>query len=289
MKAAPFRYWGAKVRMAPWLISRLPAHSHYVEGCAGSAAILAAKTPTAAETLNDTYGEVVGFFRVLQDERASAALIDRVHATPYARAEFDHALALLAVADELDPVDRAWAFFVSMQMAVVPGRTGWSYGVDGAATAKANKAGRWSSMPEHLCRCVARFARVQIEQLPVVDLIRRYDAPGVLFLVDPPYTDEARPASTSSSSGYVHDDFDHGELIEAVRAAKHAVVAITHYPDPLYDDAGFTVGGDFESHRNNPAGTGRDVAIERLYLAGPVGADLEPAQRPATLFAEAGA
>ena len=60
---APFRYWGAKVRMAPWVIERLPAHDHFVEGCAGSAAIMAVKPPVACETLNDTYGEVVNFWR----------------------------------------------------------------------------------------------------------------------------------------------------------------------------------------------------------------------------------
>ena len=35
---APFRYWGAKVRMAPWIIERLPEHDHFVEVFAGSAA-----------------------------------------------------------------------------------------------------------------------------------------------------------------------------------------------------------------------------------------------------------
>ena len=68
---APFRYWGAKVRMAPWVIERLPEHDHFVEGCAGSAAIMAAKPPVALETINDTYGEVVNFWRVLRDPKTA--------------------------------------------------------------------------------------------------------------------------------------------------------------------------------------------------------------------------
>lgn len=42
---APFRYWGSKVRMAPWIVDRLPEHDHFVEACAGSASVMAVKPP----------------------------------------------------------------------------------------------------------------------------------------------------------------------------------------------------------------------------------------------------
>ncbi len=257
---APFRYWGSKVRMAPWIIDRLPEHDHFVEACAGSAAIMAVKPPVAAETLNDIYGEVVNFFRVLRDPNSAVRLIDLVAFTPYSLAEFRD-----ADADYDDPVDRAWAFFIRMQMAVVPGRSGWSYGVQGRSAAKANKPGRWATMPELLQVCAARFERVQVTDWDVLDLIDRLDAPGVLILVDPPYLDESRPTSTGTSSGYVHDTFDHGALIRAMQEAKHASFAVTHYAHPLYDAALPNV-GDYESHRNIPNGEGRSVKAERLYL-----------------------
>lgn len=132
---APFRYWGSKVRMAPWIIDRLPPHDHFVEACAGSAAVMAIKEPVMAETVNDTYGEVVNFFQVIREKAACAELIDLVAATPYSLAEFQEA-------------------------------------------------------------------------------------------------------------------------------------GLTHYPDPLYDSQGFDVAGDYESHRNVPNGEGRDVKVERLYIAG---------------------
>lgn len=262
---APFRYWGSKVRMAPWIIERLPEHNHYVEACAGSAAVMAVKPPVDAETLNDTYGEVVNFFRVLRDRDQAADLIDRVAFTPYSLREF------VAAGDALDtrgddPVERAFAFFVRMQMAVVPGRTGWSYGVGGAATKKANKAGRWATMPELLRLAAERFERVQVTDWDVLDLIDRLDAPGVLILVDPPYIEDSRAKSTGTSSAYVHDSFDHQAFIDAMHNAKHASFAVTHYPHPLYDGADLTVAGDYGSHRNIPNGSGRDVKSERLYL-----------------------
>lgn len=259
---APFRYWGAKVRMAPWIIERLPPHDHFIEGCAGSAAVMAVKPPVAAETLNDTYGEVVNFFRVLRDPLTAAELIDQVAFTPYALEEFRDALD----AETDDPVERARAFFIRMQMAVVPGRTGWSYGVKGTSAKKANKPGRWATMPELLRLAAARFERVQIEQRDVLDLIDRYDAPGVLMLIDPPYAANVRPRSTGSSSGYVDDDFDHVALIERIMRTKYASHAITHYPTSLYREAGLQSLGYFVSHRNQPNGKGRSRAIEGLWL-----------------------
>lgn len=262
---APFRYWGSKVRMAPWVIERLPDHNHFVEACAGSAAILAAKPLVMAETVNDTYGEVVNFFRVLRDPDTAAELIDRVAFTPYSLDEFRHAGEFLEL-DDIDPIERAWAFFVRMQMAVVPGRTGWSYGVKGPSAKKANKPGRWSTMPELLRLAATRFERVQVTSWDVLDLIDRLDAPGVLILVDPPYIDESRPRSVGTSSAYVHDAFDHHAFVEAMHAAQHASFAVTHYPHPTYDEAGLIVAGDYTSHRNIPNGDGRDDKAERLYV-----------------------
>jgi DNA adenine methylase len=96
--------------MAPWIIERLPEHDHFIEACAGSAAILAAKPRVAAETVNDVYGEVVNFFRVLRDPEDAERLIGMLAFTPYSLAEFRHALTL----DAIEPVTRAWAFFVRM-------------------------------------------------------------------------------------------------------------------------------------------------------------------------------
>lgn len=257
---APFRYWGGKVRMAPWIIERLPEHEHFVEACAGSAAVLAAKPQSMFETVNDVYGEVVNFFRVIRDPDMASALIDRVAFTPYAHSEF------IAAADPGDsPLERAWGFFVRMQMAVVPGRTGWSYSVGGASARKANKPGRWATMPEHLRKTADRFARVQVTDWPVVDLLERMDKPGVLIFVDPPYLDESRPKSLGASSAYVCDGFDHAAFVAAARATESADVIVTHYPHPLYDDGPWRSLGDYESHRNIPNGSGRSIAVERLY------------------------
>ena len=265
---APFRYWGSKVRMALWIVDRLPAHDHFIEGCAGSAAVMAVKEPVAMETINDVYGEVLNFWRVLRDREKAEQLIDRVAFTPYHHDEFIRAGEMLRGTPTDGPsVERAWAFFVRMQMAVVPGRTGWSYSVSGPSGRKANKPGRWSTMPELLQLTCQRFDRVQITNYDIVELVQRFDKPGVLHFVDMPYLDESRATSTGTSSPYVHDEFPHEAFVEAMLAAKHASFAITHYIHPFYNEAApWTAIHDYESHRNVPNGAGRDVAVERLYI-----------------------
>jgi len=270
---APFRYWGSKVRMAPWIIDRLPAHEHFIEACAGSGAITAVKPPALADTLNDVDGEIVNFFRVLRNRVDAAELIDMVSFTPYSRLEFMRALESprfeqLAGSIAENDVEAAYNFFIRMQMAVVPGRTGWSYGVGGASTRKANKAGRWATMPELLRLCAERFERVQVEQLDILDLIKRYDHPTSLFLIDPPYEDETRPNSTGTSSAYTHDQFDHPSMLTAIESGK-ASFAITHYPSKQYDALPWTSVEDYTSHRNianSGSGPGRSEAVERLYI-----------------------
>lgn len=260
---APFRYWGAKARMAPWIADQLPEHSHFVDACCGSAAVLAAKTPSRFETVNDINGEVVNFFRVMRNPDDAEELIRLVAFTPYALDEFRSAFEI----DAREPVVQAWAFFIRMQMAVVPGRSGWSYSKEGEAGHKANKPGRWASMPKHLEGVRDRFARVQITDWDILELIARLDAPGTLFFVDPPYLDESRPNSVGDGkTAYTHDSFDHVGFLNAAHSARHASFVVTHYPNELYDDAfggaGFV---DYVSHANIPSGGGRADRVERLY------------------------
>ncbi len=63
----PVPYFGSKQRLAPWIVSLMPAHRVYVEPFGGSAAVLLTKAPSEIEILNDIDGDLVCFFRVLRD------------------------------------------------------------------------------------------------------------------------------------------------------------------------------------------------------------------------------
>ena len=101
----PFEYYGGKAHLAPKIAALLPPHDHYVEPFAGSLAVLLAKEPSRAETVNDLDGDLVTFWRVLRDRPEE---LERVCAlTPHSVEEFV-AAADRADCDELEAARRVF-------------------------------------------------------------------------------------------------------------------------------------------------------------------------------------
>ena len=86
IKNPPLKYYGAKWRLAPWIISHFPPHTHYIEICGGAGGVLLRKERGKLETYNDIWDSVVNFFRVLRDN--SDELIRKIELTPWARTEY---------------------------------------------------------------------------------------------------------------------------------------------------------------------------------------------------------
>ena len=66
----PLSYIGGKQRLSKHIVSLLPPHKTYVEPFAGGAQIFFHKPQSKVEVLNDLDGEIVNFFRVLQEHHA---------------------------------------------------------------------------------------------------------------------------------------------------------------------------------------------------------------------------
>ena len=232
------RYLGGKWRLAPKILPWLPPHEVYLEPFGGSAALLAAKPRVRSEIWNDLDGEVVNLFQVLRSS-AAAVLIRGVALTPYARQEHELSYVL---AD--DPVERARRLLVRSHMGhgtngtQIQLRNGFR--IDGTSGGT-RVAGEWADLPAALAQWVERLRGVQLEQRPAAELIERYDAPNVLIYADPPYLPETRSASvrwTTGKCAYAHElsVAEHVELL-AQLAATRAMVVLSGYPSPLYDDA----------------------------------------------------
>ena len=95
--AAPaFPWLGGKGWLVQKIAHRLPRNNTcYVEPFAGAAAMLLALPPSPVEVLNDRNRDLVGFYRVMQEDRLRTALLERLRWTPYAREEYVRALDLL--------------------------------------------------------------------------------------------------------------------------------------------------------------------------------------------------
>lgn len=222
--AAPFPRYGGKGRSAPWYLGLLPPHHTYVEPYGGSGAILLAKPPSPVEVLNDLDGDIWNFFCVLRDPALSEQLVAVLEKTPNSRREFQ--VCQERQAETTDAVERARIFFVLTRQAFgsITGET-WAYGRSHAKSFHGPLA-----QFEPLCR---RLQRVQLENLPAVELIARYDSLRTLFVLDPPYLLETRVRQR----GYRHEmsEPDHVALLDVLQRVKGKVL-LCGYDSQLYND-----------------------------------------------------
>ncbi len=232
-----FGWYGGKYSHLDWLLPLLPPAHHYCEPFGGSAAVLLNREPAPVETYNDIDGEVVNFFRVLRDQPDE--LIRRIALTPFARKELEIACQN---EDDLDDIERARRFYVrarqtrtGLAQTASPGR--WAYCI---ATSRAGMGGavsRWFGGIEELFYIADRLLRVQIENLPAEEVIRKYDSEQTLFYCDPPYVHETR--GDTKAYAFEMTDAEHIRLAEILHNVR-AKVAISGYRcdlmESLYKD-----------------------------------------------------
>ena len=81
----PIKYHGGKHYLAKRIIGLMPEHIHYVEPYFGGGAVLLAKNPEGvSEVVNDIWGSLTNFWRVLQDPKPFKLFQRRIEATPLA-------------------------------------------------------------------------------------------------------------------------------------------------------------------------------------------------------------
>lgn len=229
----PFSYYGAKGRLAPWIVSMLPEHRVYVEPFAGSAAVLFAKPRAVHEILNDIDGNIVHFFRMLRDRAEDLELACRL--TPYSRDEY-------AAADlnepGLDDIERARRYWVRVNQSFAKlgtDSTGWSSSISRGSN---NARSCWNRI-ERFAAIADRLGTVTIEHQDALDIIGRYGVDGAVVYVDPPYLIETRSALQRRPGGdYAHEfstEVQHRALAGVLRESP-ATVVLSGYHSPLYDE-----------------------------------------------------
>jgi DNA adenine methylase len=166
---APFPYYGAKSRLAPWILSFVPEHTTYVEPFVGSGAVLLAKPPSRTEVINDLNGDVVNFWRVLRDRHDE--LVARLQLTPYARDEYlfcrdgNH--------DKADEIERARRFFTRCALGYNASTARVGFSTSGPR--RKGKAATFSRrVDERLAVVADRLRGVEIENMDALELIKRW-------------------------------------------------------------------------------------------------------------------
>lgn len=197
----------------------------YLEPYAGSLAVLFNKPRCHIETVNDLNEEVVNFFRVLRD--SPEKLKQAIEFTPFARSEYESAYE-----DTADPIEQARRFSVRCWMGFGCSNLYRNGFKSGQQSNSPNPAKAWAEMPEIVIQAAERLKGVQIENLPALELIKRYDTPDVLIYADPPYL-----YGTRKKYLYKHEmeDAEHVQLLETL--LKHpGKVILSGYDNELYND-----------------------------------------------------
>ncbi len=228
-----FGWYGGKFSHLDFLAPLLATDAeHFCDVFGGSASVLLNVGPYPVETYNDIDSELVNFFQTLRNQQAR--LIRAISLTPFSREE-------LAIACQpargLSKLERARRFYVRARQT----RTGlaqkssegrWAHCVLTSRSGMAGAVSRWLGSVEGLSEIAQRLQRVQIENAPAVEVIRRYDTPDTLFYLDPPYVHASR--GDTSAYGFEMTDEEHCELAECLNGIRGKAV-ISGYRTGLYD------------------------------------------------------
>ncbi len=252
-------YPGSKWNIAPKLAELIPPHHSYVEPYFGSGAVLFNKPPSDIETVNDLDGDVANLFRCIQQD--SGRLARLVMTTPYSREVYEKHCAM-AEGDYAGRFQRAAGFLVQCWQGIGfrGGREkmGWKNDVQGRERMYA--LWDWYRLPEQIISTAERLRKVQIENRPALEVIKRFNYSDVFVYVDPPYL-----LGTRRGKQYRHemDDADHEELLETILKSR-AKIMISGYESDMYNDY---LGGwqkeSFKSH--DSAGRQRKEVVWMNY------------------------
>ncbi|MDR2048920.1 MAG: DNA adenine methylase [Treponema sp.] len=193
----PLSYYGGKQQLASRILELIPEHRIYCEPFIGGAAVFFAKEPSPVEVINDTNGELINFYEVVQQD--FPALKKEIQISLYSRKQHRHAEVIYNNPEMFDRIKRAWAIWMLANGSYGNKLTGgYAYGRTHSKT-MANKRARF-----FVDDYAARLRQVQIECYDALRIIASRDTEDTFFYLDPPYVG----TNQGHYDGYTQDDFD---------------------------------------------------------------------------------
>lgn len=229
-----FGWYGGKFSHLDFILPHIPVDAtHFCDVYGGSAAVLLNVSPFPVETYNDIDSELVNFFRTLREQ--GSELTKAIGLTPFSREEL--VLACLP-ARNLSDLERARRFYVRARqtrtgLAQTSSEGRWAHCVLTSRAGMAGAVSRWLGSVDGLSEIAQRLLRVQIENAPALDVIRRYDTVGTVFYLDPPYVHSSR--GDASAYGHEMTEEEHRALAETLRTVRGRVI-LSGYRTALYDE-----------------------------------------------------
>jgi DNA adenine methylase len=257
-------YVGGKKQLAGRLVERINAieHTTYAEAFVGMGGVFLRRTGRPkAEVINDASREVATFFRVLQ--RHYQAFLDMLRWQLSSRAEFERLNA--QDPETLTDLERAARFLYLQRLSFGGKVANRSFGAAMAQPARFDV----TRLVPLLEAAHDRLAGVWIECLPWQEFIRRWDRPGTLFYLDPPYW------GTEHFYGrgmFGRDEFE--QLSRILRGLQgRFILSLNDVPEVREMFAWATIETVELSYQ--AGGAGHTKRARELIISGPNGCDLE--------------
>ena len=272
---SPIPYTGNKNCIQDTILSVMPPHKTYLEACMGSAEIFLRKPRAEKEMINDYNGDLVKFFRVLQNSEKLSYLIGRLYLSFNSEQIFRENKQLLqTIPNILDDIehfvytveDYSWedikevvAFFENQV---------FSFSSTGKTIAIAKR-----DMTKKFTRLIAACARLRdaiILHRDFRDAIRYAVGEDTFVLLDPPYRGTEACYQKSSFNGQTHQElFDFVYTVHKQYEGKCKFL-ITYNNDPviqsLADACGFDTFVQPRLH-NMRQGSDPGAVFEELLIA----------------------
>ena len=216
------------VKLADTIIRMIPDHQAYCEVFAGAGWVFFRKEPSRYETINDLDGDLVAFYRVLQNHIEEFL---RQFKWLLASRELFQDFKRQQVAGGLTDIQRAARYYY-LQRQCYGGRVrNRAYGAGPMRQPRINLL----RIEEEFSEVHLRLARVTIENLPWQEFLPRYDRQETFFYLDPPY--------------YLAPYYDHNmelpdfEALAAVLASLEGrfILSINDHPDMRRVFGGFKI------------------------------------------------
>lgn len=180
-KGHSFSGWlGGKSQLARTIIEMMPEHQAYVEVFGGAGWVLFKKTPSPVELINDINNDLVNLYRILKFH--FEAFLAEFELQLFSRTIFND---LKNSEYGLTDIQRAAKFYYLL-------RAAFGCQLDGSFTYSRDRANRMrlgERLRDHLLSIHERLQNVIVENASYDYVIKRMDASGTLFYLDPPYWD----------------------------------------------------------------------------------------------------
>jgi DNA adenine methylase len=177
---SPLSYIGGKSKLSKNIIGIIPEHRSYCEVFAGALWVFFRKEPSSYEMINDLDGNLVTFYRVLQNHLEE--FLKQFKWLLVSHEWWDDWTRQLE-AGGLTDIQKAARYYYLQRLCFggrVKGRT-WGYSVDHAPRINLFR------LEEELSMVHLRLSKVVIENRNWMDFIKKYDKATTFFYIDPPY------------------------------------------------------------------------------------------------------